>query len=69
VGRDRLDRDYSPPAWRHRATEEQKKRGWEMAVRMEKIICTVLDEAHERQIKETMETLSEGPGGFYNLSN
>jgi hypothetical protein len=41
-------RDYSPPAWRHRATAEQKKRGWEMAVRIEKILCTVLHEAHER---------------------
>ncbi len=26
-------RDYSPPAWRNRATEEQKRKGWEMAVR------------------------------------
>jgi hypothetical protein len=25
-------RDYSPAAWRNRATEEQKRRGWEMAV-------------------------------------
>jgi hypothetical protein len=33
-------RNYSPPAWRNRATEEQKKTGWEMAVRIEKIICT-----------------------------
>ncbi len=40
-------RDYSPPAWRNRATEEQKRIGWEMAVRIEKIICTVLDEAHK----------------------
>jgi hypothetical protein len=58
-------RDYSPPAWRHRATEEQKRRGWEMAVRIEKILCTVLDEAHKRQVKETTETLSEGPEEFY----
>jgi hypothetical protein len=29
-------RDYSPPAWRNRATEEQKRKGWEMAVRIEK---------------------------------
>lgn len=26
-------RDYSPPAWRNRATEKQKQIGWEMAVR------------------------------------
>jgi hypothetical protein len=58
-------RDYNPPAWRHRATAEQKKRGWEMAVRIEKILCTVLDEAHQRQVEETTETLSEGPEEFY----
>ena len=58
-------RDYSPPAWRNRATEEQKQIGWEMAVRIEKILCTVLHEAHEKQVEETMDTLSEGPEGFY----
>lgn len=31
-------RDYSPPAWRHRATAEQKRKGWQMAVRIEKIL-------------------------------
>jgi hypothetical protein len=36
-----------------------------MAVRTEKIIVTVLHEAHERQVEETMETLGEGPNGFY----
>ena len=39
-----------------------------MAVRIEKIICTVLHEAHERQVEETMETFSEGPEGFYKIS-
>ncbi len=58
-------RDYSLPAWRNPATEEQKKTGWEMAVRIEKISATVLDEAHKRQVEETMDTLSEGPEGFY----
>ncbi len=58
-------RDYSPPAWRSRATEAQKREGWEMAVRIEKIIVTVLHEAHGRQVEETMETLGEGPEGFY----
>ena len=58
-------RDYSPAAWRNRATEEQKRVGWEMAVRIEKIVCTVLHEAHERQVEETMATLSERPDGFY----
>jgi hypothetical protein len=58
-------RDYSPPAWRSRATEEQKREGWEMAVRIEKIIATVLDEAYKRQVEEVMDTLQEGPEGLY----
>ncbi len=58
-------RDYSPPAWRSRATEEQKREGWEMAVRIEKIVATVLHEAHRRQVEETIETLAEGPEDFY----
>ncbi len=56
---------YDPCIWRSRATEEQKQVGWEMWVRMEKIICTVLDEAHKRQIEETIDTLEEGPESFY----
>ena len=32
-----------------------------MAVRIEKILCTVLHESHERQVEETMDTLAEGP--------
>lgn len=36
-----------------------------MAVRIEKIIVTVLHEAHKRQVEEAMETLGEGPDGFY----
>jgi hypothetical protein len=58
-------RDYSPLAWRNRATAEQKQKGWEMAVRIEKIICAVLHQAHERQVAETMDTLSERSEGFY----
>ena len=54
-------RDYSPPAWRNRATDEQKMIGWEMAVRIEKILCTVLHEAHERQVEGAMEILAQGP--------
>ncbi len=45
--------------------EEQKRTGWEMAVRIEKIIATVLDEAHKRQVEEVMDALSEGPEGLY----
>jgi hypothetical protein len=36
-----------------------------MAVRIEKVLCTVLYEAHGRQAKEAMGTLSEGPDDFY----
>ena len=36
-----------------------------MAVRIEKLLCTILHEAHERQVEETMDTLAEGPEGFY----
>jgi hypothetical protein len=39
--------------------------GWEMAVRIEKILVTVLHETHSRQVEEALETLSEGPEGFY----
>ncbi len=34
-------------------------------MRIEKILCTVLHEAHERQVEEIIETLSEGPEEFY----
>ncbi len=58
-------RDYSPVAWRNRATEEQKRKGWEMAVRIEKILVTVLHEAHKWQVEEVMDVLAEGPEEFY----
>jgi len=45
--------------------EEHKRQGWEMWVRMDKILCTVLREAHERQVEETMGALEEGPEGSY----
>ena len=51
-----------------RATEEQKRVGWEMWVRMEKIIAAVLREAHRRQVGETMDALEEGPDSFYGSS-
>jgi hypothetical protein len=55
-------KDYSPHAWRNRATEEQKRRGWEMAVRIEKIIATVLDETHKRQVEEVHGDVVSGTG-------
>ena len=36
-----------------------------MAVRIEKIIATVLDEALKQQVEEVMESLQEGPEGLY----
>lgn len=58
--------DYSTPAWRNRATSEQKRIGWEMAVHIEKIFfCTVLHEAHKSQVEETMGTLEERTEGLY----
>ena len=61
-------RDYSPPAWRNRATEEQKKIGWEMAVRIEKILCTGLHEAHKQSRLRRSRTLSpRGQRAFLRL--
>ena len=37
----------------------------EMAVRIEKIVATVLDEAHRRQVEGVMATPYEGPEGLY----
>ena len=54
-------KSYSSPAWQSQATAEQNRIRWEMAVRIEKILCTALHEAHERQVEEAMETLAEGP--------
>jgi len=51
------------------AADEQKRKGWEMAVRIEKIICTVLHEAHNRQSEETMDILAEGLEGLYRRSS
>ena len=35
-----------------------------MAVRIEKIVCTVLHKTREKQLEEAVETLSEGPERF-----
>jgi hypothetical protein len=57
--------NYDQCLLRHRATEEQKRVGWETWVRIEKLIGAVLREVHERQIEETMDGLSERPEGPY----
>jgi hypothetical protein len=36
-----------------------------MAVRIEKMVATVLHEAHRWQVEEAMDTLAEEPEGFY----
>lgn len=48
-----------------RVTEEQKRRGWEMFVRTEKILVKVLHAALKQQAEEAMDALSDGPEGFY----
>ena len=58
-------RDYDPCIWSSRATGEQKRVGWEMWVRTEKIIAVVLHEAYKQQVDETMDALAEGPQSFY----
>ncbi|MDQ4000860.1 MAG: hypothetical protein M3283_07650 [Actinomycetota bacterium] len=57
---DRLAPGLFSSRWRNRATEEQKRIGWETAVRIEKLLCPVLHEAHEQQVEETTNTLAEG---------
>ncbi len=58
--------EYDPCIWRDRAAGEQKRIGWEMRVRMDRIMCAVLREAHERrQMEETMDALEDGPERFY----
>jgi hypothetical protein len=34
-----------------RATADKTRKDWEMAVRIERIFCTLLDEAHRRQVE------------------
>jgi hypothetical protein len=58
-------RDYDPRVWRDRATEEQERIGWEMWVRMDRIMCAVVREAHERQVEETTDAPEGGTGRFY----
>lgn len=56
---------YDPCIWRSRATAKQKRVGWEMWVRMEKLIATVLAEAQAQQAEEAMDAFAEGPESFY----
>ncbi len=47
-----------------RPTIEQKQVGWELTVMIEKIITTVLNEAHERQVEGDDGDPSRGAGGI-----
>ena len=47
------------------ATQEQKRRGWEMYARTEKILVNVLHAALKQQAEETMNILHDGPEGLY----
>jgi hypothetical protein len=47
------------------ATEEHKKRGWEMFVCMEKILVGVLHKVLKEQAEETIEAICEGPKNLY----
>jgi hypothetical protein len=40
-----------------------------MTIHIVKILCTVLYEAHGRQVEEVMVTLAEGPVGMYEHSS
>lgn len=51
--------------WHNRATAEQKREGWEMRVRIGKIIVKVLHEVHERRVEEAIRPLKDGPEKFY----
>ena len=65
MGRDRLARVLQPSCLEepgHRGTKAGRLGG---AVRIEKIIAMVLHEVYGRQVEGVMDTLEEGPEGFY----
>ena len=65
VGRHGVAQRLLPTCLEKSGTQEQKQMGWEMAVRIEKILCTVLSGALKRQVEETVETLLRGAGGLF----
>lgn len=57
--------DYDPLVWKDIATEEQKREGWQMWVRMEEILHKVVTEARDRQLTELSEVSRTGPERLY----
>ena len=68
MGHERLTPGLQPRRLAKPRYGEEKRVGWEMRVRMEKIVATVLHEAHERQVEEALDALEEGPKSFYGSS-
>ena len=54
--------NYDPCLRRNRATDRQKRQGWQRWVRMDEIMCAV---PREQQVEETMDARSDGPERFY----
>jgi len=44
----------------NRPAEVHKRIGWEVAVRIQKILCAILHEAHKQQVEEAMEFPRKG---------
>jgi hypothetical protein len=58
-------RHHSPHALQGGVAEDRDRVDWEMRVKIEKILLTVLSEAREQQLEEIVEAIYEGPQGFH----
>ena len=58
-------RDYSPSAWRSRATEDQKRIGWEMTVRIEKSFARYFTRRTSNRLRRRLTPFTEGLEGLY----
>jgi len=47
--------------WKTRPRKEQKRIDWELAVRIERTLATVLNEAHKQQAEKVIKTFSKRP--------
>jgi hypothetical protein len=57
--------NYDPEVLGDAATEEQKREGWKMAIRMKKIRARLLQEEHDRLVQEIEQDESDGSEIFY----